>query len=401
MTGVAGLRDRVSGNLVKAGVAAVWMYGGRGIGMLWTIALIARLGIGDYGLYAMGFALGAIVAAPLDHPFTVRSIRESEDRFLRERTCRALLGITLLIAAAATMSVDYILWFALAYGGGEIVFNAYKSRSLRVGDPHVVQRLDTLRQTVSIVGASAYLLLASDPTLTIASTIYVIPYLVIAVATLLRCRASVPALPGGPREIAMLFTENLANAVYVQGDVLLIGALTDTRIAGYYSVASVLAWAVASIGLSFGSTYHEKLRAEGGAVTAGPSLRQTYAVGVVAGVLMLGTGVVMLFTPVSYQLSVSVVIMSLFVVQRSANYVFTTILYLQGRDRIRVTAALVLAMAKLALVAALFASGAIGAAVASVVADTLLTVIYLRALYGRRASAPAPVPDVTRSEAAR
>lgn len=371
----------MNANLIKAGVAALWTYGGRGIGLLWTVALIAQLGIADYGHYAMAFALAAIIAAPLDHPFGVRSIRVDEADYLGERTTRALIGVALIAVGLCLIDVNYVAWFALVVAGGEMTFNAYKSRALRDGHPDVTQRMDTVRQASSIALATAYLFAASEPTLLVASLLYVAPYFVIAVVALVQTRVARPLLPGSWREISMLFSENLANAVYIQGDVLLLGYLTDSTIAGYYSVASVTAWAVAFVGQSFGHTFHEKLRLADGRVTAGPALKHTAVLGCVAGSLLLIAGVVLFFTPAPSQVAAALVVMSFFVVMRVMNYVFTTVLYLQHRDRTRVLAAAVLAPLKMVLILCLFPLGAVGAALASVVTDAVLLVWFTRALY--------------------
>ncbi|MBY6413771.1 hypothetical protein HQ346_18915 [Rhodococcus sp. BP-252] len=371
----------MNANLIKAGVAALWTYGGRGIGLLWTVALIAQLGIADYGHYAMAFALAAIIAAPLDHPFGVRSIRVDETDYLGERTTRALIGVALIAVGLCLIDVNYVAWFALVVAGGEMTFNAYKSRALRDGHPDVTQRMDTVRQASSISLATAYLFAVSEPTLLVASLLYVAPYFVIAFVALVQTRVARPLLPGSWREISMLFSENLANAVYIQGDVLLLGYLTDSTIAGYYSVASVTAWAVAFVGQSFGHTFHEKLRLADGRVTAGPALKHTVVLGCVAGSLLLIAGVVLFFTPAPSQVAGALVVMSFFVVMRVMNYVFTTVLYLQHRDRTRVLAAAVLAPLKMVLILCLFPLGAVGAALASVVTDAVLLVWFTRALY--------------------
>ncbi|OAK56137.1 lipopolysaccharide biosynthesis protein [Rhodococcoides kyotonense] len=371
----------MNANLIKAGVAALWTYGGRGIGLLWTVALIAQLGIADYGHYAMAFALAAIIAAPLDHPFGVRSIRVDETDYLGERTTRALIGVALIAVGLCLIDVNYVAWFALVVAGGEMTFNAYKSRALRDGHPDVTQRMDTVRQASSISLATAYLFAVSEPTLLVASLLYVAPYFVIAFVALVQTRVARPLLPGSWREISMLFSENLANAVYIQGDVLLLGYLTDSTIAGYYSVASVTAWAVAFVGQSFGHTFHEKLRLADGRVTAGPALKHTVVLGCVAGSLLLIAGVVLFFTPAPSQVAGALVVMSFFVVMRVMNYVFTTVLCLQHRDRTRVLAAAVLAPLKMVLILCLFPLGAVGAALASVVTDAVLLVWFTRALY--------------------
>jgi O-antigen/teichoic acid export membrane protein len=371
----------VNANLIKAGVAALWTYGGRGIGLLWTVALIAQLGIADYGHYAMAFALAAIIAAPLDHPFGVRSIRVDEADYLGERTTRALIGVALIVVGLCLIDVNYVAWFALVVAGGEMTFNAYKSRALRDGHPDITQRMDTVRQASSIALATAYLFAVSEPTLLIASVLYVAPYFVIAVAAIAQTRMARPRMPGSWREISMLFSENLANAVYIQGDVLLLGYLTDSTIAGYYSVASVTAWAVAFIGQSFGHTFHEKLRLADGRVSAGPALKHTVVLGCAAGSLLLIAGIVLFFTPAPSEVAGALVVMSFFVVMRVMNYVFTTVLYLQHRDRTRVLAAAVLAPLKMVLILCLFPFGAVGAALASVATDAVLLVWFTRALY--------------------
>lgn len=368
-------------HLTKALVAAMWTYGGRGIGLLWTLILIAKLGIGGYGQYAMAFALAAIAAAPVDNPFSVRAIRESESRFLSERSGRVLVGLTAMAAGVALIPVNYLAWFALLVGGGEIVFNAYKSRAFRDGDPHRVMRMDTIRQTTSIALGTGYLMLAPQPSLVGASLLYAAPYLVIACASIRMVWGVAPKAPGTPRIIAVLFTEHLANAVYIQGDILLLGFLTNSDVAGYYSVASTFAWAVAQIGQSFGVTYHEKLRAAGGHASAGPPKKHVLVVATGASLVLLTVGVVLLFIPVATQLAVSMIVMSAFVFLRVFNFVYTTLLYLQRRDAARTISAGAVAPVKLGLVAVLAMAGlgAVSGAIASVVADALLLVVLSRA----------------------
>ena len=44
------------------------MYGSRGFGLLLTFALIGKLSIADYGLYAMALSFATILGPPLDNP---------------------------------------------------------------------------------------------------------------------------------------------------------------------------------------------------------------------------------------------------------------------------------------------------------------------------------------------
>lgn len=379
MTGVSSPAS--AGRLCKTLLAAVWMYGGRGVGLLWTLAVISRLGIADYGLYAMGFALAAIVCAPLDNPFNVRALRESRERFLRERTTRVGVGLLLMAAGVAVVDVNYIAWFGLVVGGGELVFNAYKSQDLRDGHPDRVMRMDTCRQITSIAIATGYLFAADHPTLLVASLLYAAPYFAVAVLAVLVVRGHRPAVPGPPRLLAALVLEHLGNALYIQGDVLLLGFLTDSRIAGLYSVASVLAWAVAALGQSYVATYHEPLRESGGDLATGPVPKAIAAVSAVAGVLVLTVGVGLLLSPAPRELGIAMVLMSVFCAMRAANYVYTAVLYMQHRDLVRAWAAVGLVPVKLACVVALSPLGAVGAAVASVLTDAVLLGVYLKVLY--------------------
>ena len=52
--------NTTTGHLIRAATAAGWSYGGRLVGLAWTALLISRLGIGDYGHYALAVAIAAV-----------------------------------------------------------------------------------------------------------------------------------------------------------------------------------------------------------------------------------------------------------------------------------------------------------------------------------------------------
>ncbi|UPG69220.1 lipopolysaccharide biosynthesis protein [Gordonia hongkongensis] len=366
--------------IAKALIAAAWTYGGRAAGLGWTLVLTVHLGVGSYGEYAMAFALGAIIAAPLDNPFAVRAIRESERAFDGERVTRVLLGLGLMVAGAACLTTSLLVWFALFVAGGEIVFNAVKSRALRDGHPDRVMRYDTTRQLLSIALAVGYLQFAESPDLDIASFCYLAPYLVVAVYSVTLIPGHRPAIPGSARLIAILFGEHLANALYMQGDILLLGALTDADVAGYFAIASTVGWAAGQVGMSLANTYHESLRAAGGAVSAGPPRSHVLVVAAVTSALVMTAGAVLLATSIADELAWALVVISLFVGLRIVNNVLTTILYVQRRDIVRSVAAAALVPIKLGMVWALVDFGAVGAATASVITDAVLLVIFLRSV---------------------
>lgn len=376
-------------NILKTLVAVSWMYGGRGVGMLWTLALVGKLSVGDYGKYGMGFALSAVVGPPLDNPFNVRAMRESDQHFQAERSSRFLLGLALMVAGACLINVNYILWFGLVIAGGEMVFKSYQSQAARDGHPQVTWRMDTIRQVSSVTIASAYLFGVEDPNLSVASLLYCAPYLVVLVLAARRVWGHSPGVPGPPRLIAALIGEMLGMCIYLQGDVLLLGFLTDSTTVGYYALTVTVTVALAAIGQSFAMTYHEPLRRSGGDLSTGPSLRHIVLLGLGTGGLVLITGVVLLMTPAPTELAVAMIIMAAFCAMRTMSSVFAVILYAQRRDTIRLGANLSLVPVKLGAVAALAQFGAVGAAVATVGADAILLVIYLIAIYRRKDRASA------------
>jgi hypothetical protein len=371
-------------NILKTLVAVGWMYGGRGVGMLWTLALVGKLSVGDYGKYGMGFALSAVVGPPLDNPFNVRAMRESEQHFHAERTSRFLLGLALMGAGVCLINVNYILWFGLVIAGGEMVFKSYQSQAARDGHPQVTWRMDTIRQVSSVSIASAYLFGVDDPNLSVASALYCAPYLVVLVLAARRVWGHRPGVPGPPRLILALVAEMLGMCIYLQGDVLLLGFLTDSTTVGYYALTVTVTVALAAIGQSFAMTFHEPLRSSGGDLASGPSLKSIVLLGLGTGGLVLITGVVLLLTPVPRELAVAMVIMAAFCAMRTMSSVFAVILYAQRRDLVRLGANISLVPVKLGAVAALAQFGAVGAAIATVGTDAILLVIYLFAIYRRK-----------------
>ena len=363
--------------------AVFWLYGGRGVGLLWTAIIVAQLGIADYGQYGMAYAAFSLIGPPLDNPFAVRAVRESEQRFLAERTSRYLLGVTLMVAGAALVEVSYIVWFGLFVAGGEIVLKAYQSHWARDGQPQRVAQLDTIRQIASVACAAGYVFLADQPTLHIASLFLVAPYVVIAIVVGFVVLPHRPGMPGPPKLIAILIGEMLGLAAYLQGDVLLLGWLTDDTTVGYYALTVTVTIAIVAVGQSFGMSYNRALREGDGHLSAGPPLKSTLILGAVAGLLVLLVGVVMLFTPAPNELAVAMIIMAMFCGMRTITSVFQAVLYLQRRDTTRLVANLSLLPVKLGLVALLAFAGAVGAAIATVIADALLLGIYAYILYRR------------------
>lgn len=377
-------------NIAKTLMAMLWMYGGRGVGMLWTLALVGRLGVANYGLYGMGFALSAVVGPPLDQSFNVRAMRESEERFLAERTTRYLLGATLTATGVALMGVNYIAWFGLVVAGGEMACNAWLSHAIRDGHADRYWRVGTIRQFVSVALACAYMFGTPDPSLHVATMLYCSQYVVIFILGGLRILWHRPGVPGQPKLIAALTGETLGMCLYLQGDVLLLGFLTNNTTVGYYTLTVTVTVALAAVGQAFGMTYHEPLRLSGGELSSGPPLRSTLLIGGGTGLLVLITGIVLLFSPAPTELAVAMLLMAAFCAMRTISSILQVILYAQRRDVIRLVANLGLVPVKLGLLAALVTvmsgAGAIAAAIATVITDAILLAIYVTAIYGPKRS---------------
>jgi hypothetical protein len=374
-------------NFAKTFIAMMWLGGTRGLGLLWTVVLIHKLGIGSYGLYGMAAAVTGLVGPALENAFNVRAIRESEERFLAERTARFLLALSLVALGLALISVVYFAGFGLIVAGGECAFNVIKSRLIRDGHPDKAGRIDTAKQATSVLAGCAYLIAAQAPTLLIASLMYCTPYVAAVLLGGVIVRNHRPAIPGPPRLIAALTGEMFGTMAYLQADVLLLAWLTDTTTVGYYTLAGMVVVAVVSVGQAFAMTYHEPLRHAEGALSAGPPLRYTLGLAGAGGALVFLIGLGLLISPAPTQLAVTMMIMSGFGALRIASWIFQVILYNQRRDLLRLTAAVALVPLKFGLLAALASLGAVGAAISSTVGDAVLLLIFTLALYRRKVPA--------------
>jgi hypothetical protein len=371
-------------NFAKTFVAMLWLGGTRGLGLLWTLVFIHQLGIGSYGLYGMASAVCGLVGPALDNPFNVRAIRESEERFVAERTARFLVALALVVLGLVLLPAIYFVGFGLIVAGGENAFNVVKSRYVRDGHPDKASSIDTAKQATSVGAGCLYLVVAHEPSLLTASLMYCTPYVAAVVLSIVIVGKHRPAMPGPPRLIAALTGEMLGTMAYMQADVLLLAWLTNTTIVGYYTLSGMVVIAVIAVGQSFAMTYHEPLRHAEGALSAGPPLRYTVGLASAGGILVFVIGLALLISPVPTQLAMTMMIMSGFAALRIVSWIFQTILYNQRRDLLRFTAAVALVPFKFGLLAALAPSlGAVGAAISSTVGDAVLLLIFTIALYGK------------------
>ena len=383
------VRRLLTENLVRAGVASSWVVAGRLIGLAWTVSLLIRLGVSEYGVYAMAFALAAIVAAPIDNLFHVRSLRIDDGLYVRERSARALVGGIILIAGLALYLPVFVVGFALIVAGGEILFSSLKSDALRSGHPQRSVRLDVARQAASIVLGASYLYWSTDPQLIVAAGLYLLPYVGVGVIAGLRAIRARPALLGSRRELTLLLLDALGLALYLQGDILVLGLVAGSEVAGIYSIASVIALAASSVAQVFVQTYNERMRLAGGDPAAGPRRTLWFTVTVVLGIgVAVIAGLVWLFQP-SEPIVPVLLVMSVFAVLRSVSIILTSFLYVQHRDGHRVLAGGVAAVVKLTLIVAVGPIlGALGAAFAAVLVELMVAIWFYRVVYAWRPGNP-------------
>lgn len=372
-------------HFARTAIASTWIYSTRVLGLGFTALLIAKLGIADYGKYALGVAAAATVNAAIDNAFYVRSLRVDENRYQRERCARVLFGTVIAVIGAICFLKWYVVGFALVVAAGELLFNTFKSQYLRAGRPDVATRFDAIRQPASIVPAAAYLFIVSDPHLSVATALYTAPYAVIMLVCWRYVPGRRPAKPGDRREIFILSTEALAAAIYGQGDLLVLGLLAGDDVTGYYSVALVTAIAVSTIGQQFASTFVERMRAAAGQLHSAPGLRDVLKVAIVSGAAMAAIGVGVLIWGGADNVGIICLIMSFWVAARSIEFSFVGILFQQHRDALRVRATSAAAVLKLALLfPVIYFLGAYGAAVASVLCELALIAVYYRVIYHQR-----------------
>ena len=394
------VRRLLTENLVRAGVASSWVVAGRLIGLAWTVSLLLRLGVSEYGIYAMAFALAAIVAAPIDNLFHVRSLRIGDELYVRERSARALVGGVILVAGLALYFPVFLVGFALIVAGGEILFNSLKSDALRAGQPQRSVRLDFARQAASIVLGASYLYSAAEPQLVVAAGLYLLPYVVVGAIAGLRAIRARPAMHGPRRELTLLLLDALGLALYLQGDILLLGLVTSSEVAGVYSIASVVALAASSVAQVFVQTYNERMRLANGDPAAGPRRSLWFAVTIVLGFGVAAVAVVVWLLQPDEPIGPVLLVMSVFAVLRSISIILTSFLYVQHRDGHRVLAGGVAAVVKLALIVLLGpVLGAFGAALAAVVVELVVAIWFYRVVYAwRPGTKPASSPIAPPSE---
>jgi hypothetical protein len=368
-------------------LAAAWMFGGRGLGLLWSLLVIHELGISAFGQFAVGIAAASLIAIPLDAYYLVRSPRVEDDQFAVDRASRWWLGVALFAGGLALLPFWLAGGVALSKAGGDIFFNAQKSTSIRAGKPDTAFAYDTTRQALSLVAGVVVVLAVDDPSLTLLSFVYVVAFVPFALLCLPLVAGVRVELPERTRRTLSIMVEAIGGAAYSQGDIVLVGVLSSDAAAGYYSLASVVLWSATAVGQNYSFTFHEPLREHHGHVDAGPPLKITAALAVASGLAMVAAGLVMLAFDAHEDLWLTFVVLGAATTTRFFSTVFATVLALQSRDFVRMrmsVAGVAIKLAGILLLCGVVDGSAPGAAVAFVVADVVAFAWAYRALYAHR-----------------
>lgn len=371
-------------HLRKAFEASGWMYSSRALVFGWALLLTHQFGIGEYGIYAMAFAAGSLIGVPLDSYFTVRAPRVGDEAFLRERTTRALIGLTLIVLGVLAWPVSFGAGFAVAKAGVDVCFQASRSHLIRDGHPEWAQRADAVRQVLGFVMGSTYLVVVDNPSLPLAAALYLagcgLPILRGA-RTLAEHRPIRPEITG---RTASILTEAVGGVAYVQAEVILLGLLGSPSSAGYYSFGATIVWSLAALGQSFGFTFHEGLRNSKGAVASGPPLAIAVWLSVTTGVVVAAIAIGLRIVDAPEVLWLTFAWLAPVSFLRTLSSVSTVVLSMQHRDAFRMKITAVSVVIKVGLVVALRHSGGPGAAMAFLVSDLVMSGSYTASVYGRQ-----------------
>ncbi|TXL57525.1 hypothetical protein FHP06_14235 [Aeromicrobium terrae] len=369
-------------NLRRTVHASAWMYSSRGLLFAWALLLTHQFGIGHYGTFAMAFAVGALIGTPIDAYFTIRAPRVSQGVFDGERTTRVFIGLGLAFLGWLLWPFTFVGGFAVGKAGIDVCFQASRSPLIRAGHPDRAQRADAVRQVVGIVLGTAYVLLFPGAIIEVAALVYLAGCASPILSGIGNLVVHPPVRPELTSRTAALLGESLGGVAYGQAGVILLGILSSTEDAGYYSFGLTLVLSLSALGQSFAFTFHEGLRESGGAVGSGPPVRTALLLSLSTGLAVAVTSVGLWIAGFDEALWLTFAWLAPVSFMRTLSSVSTVVLSMQHRDLFRLKVTIVSLVVKVGLIAVLSSYGAPGAAAAFLAADTIMSVAYAVTVYG-------------------
>ncbi len=373
-------------NMRRTVHASGWMYFSKALMFGWALLLTHEFGISAYGVFAMAFALGALIGTPLDSYFTVRAPRVSDDTFDGERTTRVLIGLGLVFLGWMLWPFTFVGGFAIGKAGVDVCFQASRSPLIRDGHPDRAQRADAVRQIIGIALGTAYLLMFPGATFTVAALIYLAGCASPILSGAGNLVVHQPVRPELTPRTASIVAESIGGVAYGQAGVILLGLLYSHEAAGYYSFGLTLVLSLSALGQSFAYTFHEELRRSGGDIGSGPPLRTAVLLSGATGVVMAGIALALWLAGFVEALWLTFAWLAPVSFCRTLSSVATVVLMMQHRDVFRLKVTAVSLVVKVGLIVVLNSQGGPGAAAAFLVADAIMSGAYARSVYGRRDS---------------
>ncbi|MGI9085745.1 MAG: hypothetical protein ACR2FE_10730 [Aeromicrobium sp.] len=381
-----------SSNMRRTAHASGWMYSSKALLFAWALLLTQQFGIAEYGIFAIAFAVGALIGTPLDSYFTVRAPRVSGEAFDGERTTRVLIGLGLVFLGWLLWPFTFIGGFAVGKAGIDVCFQASRSPLIRDGHPDRAQRADAVRQVVGIGLGTAYVLFFPGAIIEVAALLYLAGCaspILIGVRNLV---VHAPVRPELTSRTGSLLAESLGGVAYGQAGVILLGLLASSSSAGYYSFGLTVLMSLSALGQSFAYTFHEGLRRSAGDVESGPPLGTALLLSAATGLAMGVIATTLWLADFNQDLWLTFAWLAPVCSLRTLSSVSTVVLMMQHRDVFRLKVTAVCLVVKVALIVALSSKGGPGAAAAFLVADTIMSGAYARSVYGRR-DAPRAAAD--------
>lgn len=381
--------DSTPSNIRRTAHATGWIYSSRALLLGWALLFTYHFGIAEYGVFAIAFALGAIIFTPIDSYFTIRAPRVTDKVFAGERTTRVLLGLGLVFLGWALWPFTFLGGFAVGKAGVDVCFQASRSPLIRDGHPDRAQRADAVRQMFGIALGTAYVLFYPGAIMEVAALVYLAGCaspILIGVRNLV---VHEPIRPELTPRTASIVAESIGGVAYGQAGVVLLGLLASTTSAGYYSFGLTLLMSLAALGQSFAHTFHEELRRSQGHVDAGPPLRIALLLSAATGLVMAGVTVALWWVGFDRDLWLTFAWLAPVTFLRTLSSVSTVVLAMQHRDALRLKVTAISLTVKVCLIVVLSSKGGPGAAAAFLVADAIMSGTYAYNVYGRRASQPA------------
>lgn len=381
--------DRQPSNIRRTAQASGWIYSSRALLLGWALLLTYDFGIAEYGIFAIAFAVGAIIFTPIDSYFTIRTPRVSDEIFDGERTTRVLIGLGLVFLGWALWPFTFLGGFAVGKAGVDVCFQASRSPLIRDGHPDRAQRADAVRQMFGIALGTAYILFYPGAILEVAALVYLAGCASPILIGIRNLVVHEPIRPELTPRTASIVAESIGGVAYGQAGVVLLGLLASSTQAGYYSFGLTVLMSLSALGQSFAYTFHQDLRHARGDVSAGPPLRT-------AALLSAGTGLVMAVVAVGLwwagfesALWLTFAWLAPVAFLRTLSSVSTVVLTMQHRDLLRLKVTAISLLVKVGLLVPLASKGGPGAAAAFLVADAIMSGAYAYNVYGPWASQPA------------